>query len=202
MSIEFPDLPYAGDALEPHVSAQTLEFHHGKHHRAYVDKLNAAIAGTDYEGHTLEAIISAAHDAADGAVFNNAAQAWNHTFLWHSMSPSGGGEPGGALADAINARFGSLDGFRDEFRKAALGQFGSGWAWLVQTPDGLEIATTGNAETPLTDGLTPLLTLDVWEHAYYLDYQNKRDTYIDAFLDRLINWDFAARNFSADRAAA
>ncbi len=202
MSIEFPDLPYAKDALEPHVSAQTLEYHHGKHHRAYVDKLNAAIAGTDYDSHTLESIISAAHDAADNGVFNNAAQAWNHTFLWHSMSPNGGGEPTGALADAITARFGDVDGFRVEFKKAALGQFGSGWAWLVRTPEGLDIAATGNAETPLTDGLTPLLTLDVWEHAYYLDYQNKRDAYIDAFLDNLINWEFAAQNYEAGRAAA
>ena len=202
MSIELPDLPYAIDALEPHVSAQTLEYHHGKHHRAYVDKLNAAIAGSDYEDHTLESIISAAHDAADSGVFNNAAQAWNHTFLWHSMSPNGGGEPDGALADAITARFGDVNGFRAEFKKAALGQFGSGWAWLVRTPEGLDIATTGNAEIPLTDGLTPLLTLDVWEHAYYLDYQNKRDAYVDAFLDDLINWDFAAQNFEAEREAA
>ncbi len=202
MSIELPDLPYAIDALEPHVSAQTLEFHHGKHHNAYVTKLNVAIEGTAYEGHTLESIISSAHEAADAGVFNNAAQAWNHTFLWHSMSPNGGGEPTGALADAINARFGDTNGFREAFGKAALGQFGSGWAWLVRTPDGLDIATTGNAETPLTDGLTPLLTLDVWEHAYYLDYQNKRDAYVDAFLDNLINWDFAASNYEADRAAA
>lgn len=202
MPIEFPDLPYAAEALEPHVSAKTLEFHHGKHHKGYVDKLNAAITGTPYDGQPLEAILLEAHEAADAAVFNNAAQAWNHTFLWHSMSATGGGEPADALAVAICARFGDTAGFREAFRKAALGQFGSGWAWLVRTPDGLDIATTGNAETPLTDGLKPLVTLDVWEHAYYLDYQNQRAAYVDAFLDNLINWDFAVQNFEVDRAAA
>ena len=202
MSITLPDLPYAADALEPHVSARTLEFHHGKHHKAYVDKLNAAIVGTDYEGQALEDIIAAAHRNGDTGVFNNAAQAWNHTFLWHSMSPNGGGQPEGALADAINSRFGDLGKFREKFKAAALGQFGSGWAWLVRNGGVLDIISTGNAETPLTDGLTPLLTLDVWEHAYYLDYQNKRDAYVDAYLDRLINWDFASQNYEADRAAA
>ncbi len=202
MSIEFPDLPYAAQALEPGVSARTLEFHHGKHHKSYVDKLNAAIAGTSYDGQSLEMIISASHAAADTAIFNNAAQAWNHSFLWHSMSPSGGGEPAGPLASSINQRFGDLPGFRDAFRKSALGQFGSGWTWLVLTAEGVDIANTGNAETPLTDGVTPLLTLDVWEHAYYLDYQNKRDAYVDAFLSDLINWEFAAQNFEADRVAA
>lgn len=201
MSIEFADLPYPADALEPHVSADTLSFHHGKHHKSYVDKLNAAIDKTDYEDQPLESIIARAHEAGDTGIFNNAAQAWNHTFLWHSMSPQGGGEPAGALADAIRARFGDLAGFHAEFKKAALGQFGSGWAWLVRTSDGLDIVTTGNAGTPLTDGVTPLLTLDVWEHAYYLDYQNKRDAYIDSFLDGLINWDFAAQNFEAGGAA-
>ena len=202
MPIEHPALPYPADALEPHVSAKTLEFHHGKHHKAYVDKLNAAIEGTDYDNQSLELIIETSYGAADTAVFNNAAQAWNHTFLWHSMSPQGGGEPSGALADAINERFGDLDGFRKAFKAAAMGQFGSGWAWLVRTAEGLDIVTTGNADLPLTDGATPLLTLDVWEHAYYLDYQNKRDGYIDAFLSNLINWDFAAQNYEADRAAA
>jgi Fe-Mn family superoxide dismutase len=147
-------------------------------------------------------IVSTSHEAADTAVFNNAAQAWNHTFLWYSMSPSGGGEPAGALADAIKDRFGGLAAFRDAFKNSALGQFGSGWTWLVRTAEGVDIATTGNAETPLTDGVTPLLTLDVWEHAYYLDYQNKRDAYVEAFLANLINWEFAASNFEADRAAA
>jgi Fe-Mn family superoxide dismutase len=195
MTIEFPALPYPADALEPHVSARTLEFHHGKHHKAYTDKLNAAIAGTDYEGRTLEQIIAAAHKAGDTGVFNNAAQAWNHSFLWSSMSPDGGGDPDGALADSIGERFGGAAAFREQFKAAAMGRFGSGWAWLVIDGGSLEIVTTGNAETPLTDGLTPLLTLDVWEHAYYLDYQNKRDAYVDAFLGNLVSWDFAAQNF-------
>ena len=202
MLIKFPDLPYASDALEPHVSSNTLAFHHGKHHKGYVDKLNLAIEGTSYQGQSLEDIIAQAKAAADQGVFNNAAQAWNHTFLWHSMAPGGGGEPDGELADAIVARFGSVADFRAAFKKAALGQFGSGWTWLVRSADGLDIVSTGNADTPLVDGVTPLLTLDVWEHAYYLDYQNKRDAYIDAFLNELINWDFAAQNFEADRAAA
>lgn len=197
MAIEFPDLPYPIDALEPAVSRKTLEFHHGKHHKAYVDKLNRAIEGTDYDGRSLEAIVSAAHEASDTAVFNNAAQAWNHAFLWHSMAPDGGGEPPGALADAIDERFGGVAGFRGAFAKAALGQFGSGWAWLVRTPDGVDIVTTANAETPLTGDSRPLLTLDVWEHAYYLDYQNKRNAYVDAFLGSLVNWRFAAQNFEA-----
>ena len=197
MSIELPNLPYAGDALEPHVSARTLEFHHGKHHKAYVDKLNAAIAGTDYADQSLEAIIAAANDASDAGVFNNAAQIWNHTFLWHSMSPKGGGEPSGALADAINKKYGDLAGFKEAFKSAAMGQFGSGWAWLVRTADGVDNVATGNADTPLVHGQTALLTLDVWEHAYYLDYQNKRDAYVDTFLDKLINWEFAARNYDA-----
>ena len=198
MSIELPDLPYAADALEPHVSAETLGFHHGKHHKAYVDKLNAAIGGTQYEGQALETIIAASHEAADAGVFNNAAQIWNHTFLWNSMSPDGGGEPEGALAEAINASFGDLAGFREKFKASAMGQFGSGWTWLVSKGGALDIMSTGNAETPLTDGITALLTLDVWEHAYYLDYQNRRDAYIDAFLGELINWEFAAKNYDAD----
>ena len=202
MSIEFPSLPYAANALEPHVSAKTLEFHHGKHHKAYVDKLNAAIAGTAYEGQSLAMIVATSHEAADLGVFNNAAQAWNHAFLWHSMSPNGGGAPTGPLGDAINDRFGDLAGFRDAFKRSALSQFGSGWTWLVNTAEGVDIANTGNAETPLTDGAIPLLTLDVWEHAYYLDYQNRRDAYVDAFLTKLINWHFAARNFEPEWAAA
>lgn len=202
MPIEFPALPYAADALKPHVSENTLQFHHGKHHKGYVDKLNSAIQGTAYEDQPLETIIQSAHKAGDTAIFNNAAQAWNHTFLWHSMSPGGGGEPTGPLADAINARFGDLAQFQAEFKKTALGRFGSGWVWLVRTADGLDIVSTGNAETPLTDGSTPLLTLDVWEHAYYLDYQNQRGAYIDAFLSSLINWKFAAQNYTANEAAA
>ena len=197
MSIELPDLPYAADALEPHLSARTFEFHHGKHHKAYVDKLNAAIGGTAYEGKSLEEIIAAASEASDAGVFNNAAQTWNHTFLWNSMSPNGGGAPSGELADAINRKFGDFDAFKSAFKAAAMGQFGSGWAWLVKTGDGVDIITTGNADTPLVHGPKPLLTLDVWEHAYYLDYQNKRDAYIDVFLDNLANWEFAAENFAA-----
>ena len=202
MSIQFPSLPYAVDALEPHVSAETLAVHHGKHHKAYVDKLNAAIAGTPYEGQSLAMIVSTSHEAADLGVFNNAAQAWNHDFLWHSMSPNGAGEPTGPLRDAIEERFGDLAGFRDAFKRSALGQFGSGWTWLVHTAEGVDIASTSNAETPLTDGAIPLLTLDVWEHAYYLDYQNRRDAYVESFLSNLINWHFAARNFEPEWAAA
>ena len=202
MSIEFPNLPYAIDALEPYVSAKTLEFHHGKHHKGYVDKLNAAIQGTVFEGQDLGSIVTAAHSGGDIPVFNNAAQAWNHSFLWHSMSPQGGGEPEGPLAVAIEARFGSVIEFRAAFKAAALGQFGSGWAWLVGAETGLEIVTTGNADTPVVAGMKPLLTLDVWEHAYYLDYQNERNTYIDAFLSKIVNWDFAAQNYESDQAAA
>ncbi len=195
MAINFPDLPYSTDALEPHVSARTLEIHHGKHHKAYVDKLNAAIAGTPYDDQSVEEIIAAANEASDAGVFNNAAQAWNHTFLWHSMTPNARDEPTGPLAAAINKRFGDLQGFRDAFKSAAMGQFGSGWVWLVASADGIDIVSTGNAATPLTDDVVPLLTLDVWEHAYYLDYQNKRDAYVDTFLGNLINWEFAERNF-------
>jgi len=202
MSIEFTDLPYSDDALEPHVTAETLQYHYGKHHKAYVDKLNAAIAGESYDNQTLEDIVSAAHAAADTGVFNNAAQAWNHTFLWHSMSPTGGGKPGGPLADAIDKQFGDLAGFRARFKSVAMGQFGSGWVWLVRTAHGLDIIATGNADTPIVHGTVPLLTLDVWEHAYYLDYQNRRDTYVDTFLQELINWDFALQNYQADRVAA
>ena len=197
MAISYPDLPYSADALEPHISARTLEFHHGKHHKAYVDKLNAAIKGTPYDDQSVEEIIAAAHEASDAGVFNNAAQAWNHTFLWHSMAANGRDEPTGPLADAINKRFGDLQGFRTAFKTAAMGQFGSGWTWLVASADGLDIVSTGNAATPLTEGVVPLLTLDVWEHAYYLDYQNKRDAYVDTFLGNLINWEFAERNFEA-----
>ena len=198
MSIEFPALPYASSALAPHISSSTLDFHHGKHHKGYVDKLNTAIVGTAYEGKSLEAIIRNAYEASDTGVFNNSAQAWNHTFLWNSMSPNGGGKSAGPLADAINDRFGNLRGFQAAFKNAALGQFGSGWTWLVRTADGLDIVSTGNADTPLIHGITPLLTLDVWEHAYYLDYQNRRDAYVDAYLSELINWEFAAQNYESD----
>ena len=197
MSIKFPDLPYALDALEPHVSARTLGFHHGKHHKGYVDKLNAAIDGTELAELPLEEIIRTSHESGDTGVFNNAAQTWNHTFLWHSMSPNGGGEPSGPLAAAIVERFESLDGFRSQFKASALAQFGSGWTWLVKGENGLDIVNTGNADVPLLYGQTPLLTLDVWEHAYYLDYQNQRNVYVDTFLEHLINWDFAAENYAA-----
>lgn len=197
MTIDFPDLPYPADALQPHISSRTLETHHGKHHKGYVDKLNAAIAGTRYENQSLEAIVTSAQQEEDIGIFNNAAQAWNHSFLWQSMSPDGGGNPTGSLADAIESRFGGIDAFHTAFKAAAKGQFGSGWAWLVQSRDGLEIVSTGNADTPVTGKKAPLLTLDVWEHAYYLDYQNQRAAYIDAFLQHLVNWEFAAQNFES-----
>lgn len=197
MAIALADLPYDLDGLAPHISARTLEFHHGRHHAGYVRKLNAAIAGTPHDDAELEEIVRASLDSGDRGLFNNAAQAWNHEFLWHSMTPHGGGKPTGRLADAIVRDFGAIDAFMGAFRTAALGQFGSGWVWLVVEDDTVRIAATTNAETPLTSGATPLLTLDVWEHAYYLDYQNERGRYIDAFLAELVNWEFAARNFTA-----
>ncbi len=198
MAFELPPLPYAQDALEPHYSANTLSFHHGKHHAAYVNKLNELIAGTADEEKTLEEIIA----SSTGGLFNQAAQIWNHTFFWNSMKPAGGGAPDGALAQAIDAAFGSLDAFKEQFKAAGVGQFGSGWVWLVKDNGGLKIVTSGNAETPLTNGQTPLLTCDVWEHAYYLDYQNRRPDFIQAFLDNLVNWDFAAANFEDVASAA
>lgn len=191
MSFELPALPYASDALAPHISAHTLSFHHGKHHAGYIAKLNAAVdADASLKGKSLEEIIQ----TSTGGVFNNAAQVWNHTFYWNSLSPNGGGAPKGKLADAINAAFGSFDAFKAKFSDAAGGQFGSGWAWLVQKADGeLAITTTGNAGCPLTEGDKALITCDVWEHAYYLDYQNARPSYIAAFFE-LANWDFAAKN--------
>lgn len=202
MPFTLPELPYAKDALEPAISANTFDFHHGKHHNAYVVNLNKLIEGSDMEGQELEAIIQkTAGDASKAGIFNNAAQVWNHTFYWHSMKPNGGGKPSGALADKINADFGSYDTFVEEFKQAGATQFGSGWAWLVLDKSGkLAIRKTPNAETPLTDGETPLLTMDVWEHAYYLDYQNKRPDYISTFVEKLINWDFAAENFDAAQA--
>lgn len=195
MAITLPELPYAKNALEPHITANTLDFHHGKHHNAYVTNLNNLIAGTELENSSLEEIVHASAGKADKAgIFNNAAQVWNHTFYWNSMKPQGGGEPTGVLADKINAAFGSFENFKKEFSTAAATQFGSGWAWLVQDGDTLKIVKTGNAETPLTQGLNPLLTIDVWEHAYYLDFQNLRPKYIETFLTSLANWDFAAAN--------
>ncbi|MEZ4375747.1 MAG: Fe-Mn family superoxide dismutase [Polyangiaceae bacterium] len=193
MAIELPALPWAKDALAPHISAETIDYHYGKHHNAYVTNLNKLIDGTDLAGKSLEEIVK----AAEGGVFNNAAQVWNHTFYWNSMKPAGGGAPSGALADAINGSFGSFDKFKEEFSTAAATQFGSGWAWLVKEGDKLAVMKTANAETPLTKaGVTPLLTIDVWEHAYYVDYRNARPKYIETFLASLANWDFAAKNLA------
>lgn len=198
MPFELPALPFDPKALEPHMSARTFEFHHGKHHKAYVDALNALIAGTAWEKESLEAIIKGtAKDEASVKIFNNAAQVWNHTFFWNSMKPQGGGKPSGDLAAKIDQAFGSLDAFKAKFKEAALGQFGSGWVWLVLAQGKLEIVKTPNAMTPLASGGKALLTCDVWEHAYYLDYQNRRADMVQAFLDHLVNWDFAAKNLSA-----
>ncbi len=195
MAVELPKLPYPVDALAPLISKSTLEFHHGKHHKAYVDKTNELIAGTDLAGKSLVEIVQAAAKRKDTpALFNNAAQAWNHGFYWQSLSPAGGGKPKGALAERIAQDLGGMEGFVDAFRKAATGQFGSGWAWLSLAGGKLEVSASGNADTPLAHGKTPLLTCDVWEHAYYLDYQNRRPDYVTAFLEKLVNWDFAAAN--------
>lgn len=198
MAHSLPDLPFAQDALEPYISARTLDFHHGKHHAAYVTKMNAAIKGTEDEGLSLKDLIRKAAEEGDAGLFNNAAQTWNHTFYWNSMSPEGGGKPMGDLASRIDRDYGSFDGFRKAFSEAGATQFGSGWAWLVVKNGKLEVRKTLNAETPLTeDGAVPLLTMDVWEHAYYLDFQNRRPDYIDTFLDKLVNWSFAADNLAA-----
>jgi superoxide dismutase, Fe-Mn family len=195
MAIVLPELPYDKHALEPHISAQTLDFHHGKHHNAYVNNLNNLVAGTALENASLEEIIAASAGKPEMAgIFNNSAQVWNHTFYWGSMKPQGGGRPSGRLLEMIEASFESFDGFEKEFAAAAATQFGSGWAWLVQDGDKLKVIKTGNAETPITQGLNPLLTIDVWEHAYYLDFQNLRPKYIETFLTSLVNWDFAAAN--------
>ncbi|MEM8935981.1 MAG: superoxide dismutase [Pseudomonadota bacterium] len=196
MAIALPDLPYAADALEPYISATTLSFHYGKHHRAYVDNLNKMIDGGAYASASLEEIIKdTADDASKTGIFNNSAQVWNHTFYWRSMSPDGGGDPTGPAADAINAAFGGYDGFKHAFAQAGVTQFGAGWAWLVAANGALEVRKTSNAQTPLTDpDATPLLTMDVWEHAYYLDFQNKRPAYVEVFMAHLINWDFVNEN--------
>ncbi|HAI59396.1 MAG TPA: superoxide dismutase [Fe] [Xanthomonadaceae bacterium] len=188
MAIALPALPYARDALAPHISAETIDFHYGKHHQAYLDNLNKQIAGTEFESLDLEAIIR----KSQGGMFNNAAQVWNHSFYWNCLKPAGGGEPKGKLAEAINAAFGSFQAFKDQFTQTALTTFGSGWAWLVQRPDGtLALVSTSNAATPLTGSDTALLTCDVWEHAYYVDYRNARAKYVEAFWN-LVNWDFVA----------
>ena len=190
MAIELPALPYDRAALEPHISGETIDFHYGKHHQAYVDNLNKMIDGTEFAELPLEDIIR----KAQGAMFNNAAQVWNHTFYWNCLSPNGGGEPGGKLGDAIGKAFGDFAKFKDEFSKVSIGTFGSGWGWLVQRPDGsLALVSTSNAGTPLTGDDTPLLTCDVWEHAYYIDYRNARPKYVESFWN-LVNWDFVASN--------
>ena len=190
-----PPLPYPENALEPVITAKTIGFHYGKHHQGYVNNLNKLITGTEYEGQTLEKIITAtAGQAEKGAIFNNAAQIWNHSFYWQSLTPKGGGEPPAALKQKIDASFGNVDACKKEFAAAALSQFGSGWAWLVMDGDTLKIVKTANADLPLTTDMKPLLTIDVWEHAYYLDYQNRRADYVTAVLDKLINWEFVLKN--------
>ncbi|WP_300614904.1 superoxide dismutase [Fe] [Dokdonella sp.] len=188
MAIELPPLPWARDALAPHISAETIDYHYGKHHQTYVTNLNNQIKGTEFENLSLEEIIK----KSSGGMFNNAAQIWNHTFYWNCLAPNGGGEPTGRLADAINKAFGGFAQFKDEFTKTSVGTFGSGWGWLVQRPDGsLALASTSNAGTPITGTDRPLLTCDVWEHAYYIDYRNARPKYVEAFWN-LVNWDFVA----------
>ncbi|ETX09559.1 superoxide dismutase [Marinomonas ushuaiensis DSM 15871] len=193
MSFELPALPYAKDALEPHMSVETLEYHYGKHHNTYVVKLNGLLPGSEFENKSLEEIVK----SASGPVFNNAAQIWNHTFFWNSLSPNGGGTPTGALADAINATWGSFEKFQEAFNDKAVNNFGSSWTWLVKNADGsLEIVNTSNAATPLTGDQTALITVDLWEHAYYIDYRNVRPDYLKGFW-ALANWEFAAANFAA-----
>jgi len=195
MAFELPALPYASDALEPHYSAKTLSFHHGKHHLAYINKTNELVAGTDLADKPLEDVIRAAKTSGNNGLFNQSAQIWNHTFFWHSMKPAGGGAPTGAIADAINASFGDFKTFVDKFKAAAASNFGSGWTWLVQRDGKLEIVNTSGGGTPLTEaGQKAILTVDVWEHAYYLDYQNRRPDFVQAFFDHLANWDFANAN--------
>ncbi len=189
---QLPDLPYATEALEPHISAETLEFHYGKHHASYVAKLNGMLPGTEFDSATLEEIIR----GASGALFNNAAQVWNHTFYWNCLSPNGGGSPNLKLGETIDRDFGGFEAFKDQFAAAALGNFGSGWTWLVKNnAGGLEIVNTDDADNPMTQNYLPLLTCDVWEHAYYIDYRNKRPDYIAAFW-QLVNWEFVASNYN------
>ena len=192
MAFTLPALPYDKNALAPHISAETLEYHHGKHHKAYVDNLNKLVDGKPEASKSLEEIIK----TSEGGVFNNAAQIWNHTFYWSCMKPGGGGAPTGDLAQAITRDFGSHDKLVEEFSNAAATQFGSGWAWLVLEGTKLKVVKTADADTPLTQGAKPLLAIDVWEHAYYLDYQNRRADHVNALIDKLLNWDFAARNFA------
>ena len=198
MAHTLPALPYDLDALEPHISRATLEFHHGKHHAAYVTNLNNLISGTELENSSLEEIIVAvAGDTGKAGIFNNAAQVWNHSFYWQCIKPAGGGAPSGALLDKINADLGSFEAFVEQFKAAGATQFGSGWAWLVLDNGSLKVIKTANADLPLAHGQTALLTMDVWEHAYYLDYQNRRPDYMTTFLEKLVNWDFVAANLAA-----
>ena len=193
MSYTLPALPYATDALMPHISPETFDFHYGKHHQAYVTNLNNLVGGTEFAGLALEDVVK----KASGPVFNNAAQVWNHTFFWNSMKPAGGGEPSGALAAAITAKWGSYAAFKEAFTKSAVGNFGSGWTWLVKKADGsVDIVNMGAAGTPLTTGDKALMTIDVWEHAYYIDHRNARPKFVETFLNSLVNWEFAAKNFA------
>jgi len=197
MTFTLPQLPYALNALEPHISQKTLEFHHGKHHQAYVTNLNKLLEGSDLAGKSLEEVILAsAGDAAKAGIFNNAAQVWNHSFYWHSMKPGGGGAPTGKIAEKIAADFGSFEKFAEEFKNAGATQFGSGWAWLVLDGGKLKVTKTPNADLPMAHGQKAILTMDVWEHAYYIDYQNRRPDYIGTFLEKLVNWDFANANLA------
>jgi Fe-Mn family superoxide dismutase len=192
MEHTLPKLPYDKSALEPRISPETIDYHYGKHHQTYVTNLNKLITGTEFEQMTLEQIIN----CSTGGIFNNAAQIWNHSFYWRCLSPDGGGSPSGALADAINSAFGSYEKFKETFSTTAVTTFGSGWAWLVKTADGsLEIKSMSNAGNPITEGLIPIITCDVWEHAYYIDYRNARPKYVEAFFE-MVNWDFAMENFS------
>lgn len=194
MEHTLPALPYAMDALQPHMSPETFEYHYGKHHQAYVTNLNNLVKGTEYENLSLEEIV---RKAPAGGIFNNAAQVWNHSFFWNCMKPNGGGAPAGALADAISQKWGSVDEFKKTFQASAVGNFGSGWTWLVKKADGsLDIVNTGNAATPLSGADKPLLCVDVWEHAYYIDYRNARPKFVETFLANLVNWDFVAQNFA------
>jgi Fe-Mn family superoxide dismutase len=197
MAFELPPLPYPKNALEPHISEWTMDFHHGRHHQAYVTNLNNLVKDQPLERQSLEEIIAATYkDSSKTGVFNNAAQVWNHTFFWHSMKPQGGGAPSGEIAAAITRDCGGLDKFKEQFKAAAVGQFGSGWAWLVADRGQLKIVPTPNAVNPLAEGQSALLTCDVWEHAYYLDYQNRRPDFVQTFLDHLINWEFVAQNLA------
>ena len=195
MKLELPELPFAKDALAPHMSADTLDFHHGKHHNAYVVKGNELLEGAGLDADSLEKLVMQAAKAG-GGLFNNVGQHYNHSFFWNSISPSGGGQPTGSVADAINASFGSYENFKAEFVGAGVGQFGSGWVWLAAEGETLKIVKTANADTPLTEGLRPILVCDVWEHAYYLDFQNRRPDFLSSFLDNLVNWEFANQNLA------